>query len=416
MSEHDRHNPYGRQQQGGHRASEGYESPRQANQWQAEGRGQQGGDWQQNYGQSARSAREDGPRDYRFSGHDDPSSDQDYRASMGDDDLRSDQYDAARQYNRGRRHDHDRDGESRRYGAEQNREFRYRDDRARSERHEGDRQYRGGYPHTFDASGGNDFGNFTSEDYGGRDFYNRTGRGIGAAMRPSESYRPSYGLSSWFNDDHYHHRHEREHGHRHDHRHDHRGGHDYGEWRRYGESRGFLARAGDEVASWFGDEDAARRREQDRRDDHSGRGPSNYTRSDERIREDANDALTQDWGVDASHVNVTVSSGEVTLDGTVDSREAKRRAEDAVERVSGVKHVQNNLRVKNRHESHSSSSSPWTSGTSSAAGVPSTASSSSTGASNGSTTAAATSGTAATGSTTDASASLESQRPSDKSS
>ena len=39
--------------------------------------------------------------------------------------------------------------------------------------------------------------------------------------------------------------------------------------------------------SWFGDEDAARRRQQD----HSGRGPSNYTRSDERIREDVCDRL-----------------------------------------------------------------------------------------------------------------------------
>ncbi len=57
-----------------------------------------------------------------------------------------------------------------------------------------------------------------------------------------------------------------------------------------------VRRAGDEVASWFGDEDAARRREQD----HRGKGPAGYTRSDERIREDANDTLTEDWRVDAS--------------------------------------------------------------------------------------------------------------------
>jgi len=42
---------------------------------------------------------------------------------------------------------------------------------------------------------------------------------------------------------------------------------------------------------------------------------------------------------------VSVSSGEVTLDGTVPSREHKRRAEDLVDSLSGVKHVQNNLRV-----------------------------------------------------------------------
>ena len=105
--------------------------------------------------------------------------------------------------------------------------------------------------------------------------------------------------------------------------------------------RGFLQRAGDEVASWFGDEDAARRREQD----HRGRGPSDYTRSDERIREDANDRLTEDWRIDASRISVAVKDGEITLSGMVSRRDDKRRAEDIVEDLSGVKHVQNNLRV-----------------------------------------------------------------------
>ena len=103
-----------------------------------------------------------------------------------------------------------------------------------------------------------------------------------------------------------------------------------------------MERAGDEVASWFGDEEAAQRREAD----HRGRGPQDYTRSDDRIREDANDRLTDDWKVDASGISVTVSQGEVTLNGTVPSRDAKRHAEDCVEDISGVKHVQNNLRVQ----------------------------------------------------------------------
>jgi osmotically-inducible protein OsmY len=111
-------------------------------------------------------------------------------------------------------------------------------------------------------------------------------------------------------------------------------------------------RFSDEVSSWFGDEDAARRREQDaRRDDwsaehHRGRGPKGYRRSDDRIQEDVNDRLTDDPMVNASEVEVRVSNCEVTLTGTVDSREAKRRAEDCAERVSGVTHVQNNLRVR----------------------------------------------------------------------
>jgi hypothetical protein len=42
-----------------------------------------------------------------------------------------------------------------------------------------------------------------------------------------------------------------------------------------------------------------------------------------------------------------------SLTGTVDSREAKRRAEDCVESVSGVKNVQNNLRVQAASEDES---------------------------------------------------------------
>ena len=41
-----------------------------------------------------------------------------------------------------------------------------------------------------------------------------------------------------------------------------------------------------------------------------------------------------------------VSGGEVTLTGTVDSRDARRRAEDIAEAVSGVSYVMNNLRVR----------------------------------------------------------------------
>lgn len=77
-----------------------------------------------------------------------------------------------------------------------------------------------------------------------------------------------------------------------------------------------------------------------------GRGPKNYTRSDDRIREDVCDRLMQDPHVDASGIEVTSSGGEVALDGTVDERFMKRRAEDIAESVSGVTHVQNNLRLR----------------------------------------------------------------------
>ncbi len=54
----------------------------------------------------------------------------------------------------------------------------------------------------------------------------------------------------------------------------------------------------------------------------------------------------QDPYLDASEIEVMVAEAEVTLTGTVASRQDKRRAEDLAESVSGVSHVQNNIRVK----------------------------------------------------------------------
>lgn len=124
--------------------------------------------------------------------------------------------------------------------------------------------------------------------------------------------------------------------------------------RRYDpDERGFFDRASDEVMSWFGDDDAARRREMDQRVDYRGKGPAGYTRSKERILEDANERLMHDSSLDASKITVSCKDNEITLDGTVDSRSAKRRAEDIVDNVSGVKHVQNNLRVEARESYYS---------------------------------------------------------------
>jgi osmotically-inducible protein OsmY len=131
-----------------------------------------------------------------------------------------------------------------------------------------------------------------------------------------------------------------------------------------GEERGMWERATDEVSSWFGDEEAERRRRMDaaREGKHRGRGPKGYSRSDDRIREDVSDRLSDDSMVDASDIEVTVSNREVTLSGTVDSRESRRRAEDLAEGISGVSYVQNNLRVKSGGMSETGS------GTSSSAG------------------------------------------------
>jgi osmotically-inducible protein OsmY len=117
------------------------------------------------------------------------------------------------------------------------------------------------------------------------------------------------------------------------------------------EDRSWWDRTSDEVSSWFGDRDAERRRDMDAaQGGHRGRGPKGYARSDDRIREDVNDKLTDDAWLDASMIEVRVESGEVTLSGAVENRSDKRRAEDIAERVSGVTHVQNNLRLRQREE------------------------------------------------------------------
>ena len=79
---------------------------------------------------------------------------------------------------------------------------------------------------------------------------------------------------------------------------------------------------------------------------HAGKGPQGYQRSDERIKELVHEALTDHGHVDATNIVVDVVKGEVTLTGTVDDRQTKRLAEDAVDGVSGVTEIHNQLRVK----------------------------------------------------------------------
>ena len=89
---------------------------------------------------------------------------------------------------------------------------------------------------------------------------------------------------------------------------------------------------------------AAERERQTR--SYAGRGPKSWRRSDERIREDVNEELTRHPDVDASEVEVAVMNAEVTLTGTVGDRHEKRAAEDCAWRVSGVKDVHTQLRIR----------------------------------------------------------------------
>ena len=142
----------------------------------------------------------------------------------------------------------------------------------------------------------------------------------------------------------------------------------YGDYPNRGEKsrnpgdRGWFDRASDEVSSWFGDEEAERRRRLDKLYDGKfrGHGPRGYRRSDERIKEDVNDRLTDHGYLDASDIDVGVSECEVTLGGTVANRRDKRLAEDIAESVSGVKNVQNNLRVNETGRSDTTTATPAT--------------------------------------------------------
>jgi len=83
------------------------------------------------------------------------------------------------------------------------------------------------------------------------------------------------------------------------------------------------------------------------------RGPKGYTRSDERIREDVCDRLS-DSDLNCDEVEVNVKNGEVILTGTTDSGDTRREIERVTETVSGVKDVTNQIRM--RREASSSSS------------------------------------------------------------
>jgi len=114
----------------------------------------------------------------------------------------------------------------------------------------------------------------------------------------------------------------------------------------------YLRRAGEKMAAWFTGGGEARLYDPHYLDPTRGPargarglGPQGYKRSDERINDDIHERLTDDAWLDASNISISVSGGEVTLSGAVDSREAKHHAERLIEDLSGVAHVQNNLRI-----------------------------------------------------------------------
>lgn len=185
-----------------------------------------------------------------------------------------------------------------------------RDDRGRSGEYAGPRGDWGGGRRDFGSSD-RDYGRGSGQDFGrdarggdyDRDFGRDTRAGGSQGDFSGNDYsRGNYGADQGYRQNY---------------------GHRFGDYGQQGRGeRGFWDRASDEVSSWFGDDDDERRRRVDEQQggQHRGRGPKGYTRSDERIREDVNDRLSDDSFVDASEIEVSVSSCEVTLSGTVDGR------------------------------------------------------------------------------------------------
>lgn len=129
----------------------------------------------------------------------------------------------------------------------------------------------------------------------------------------------------------------------------------YSDWSPYGASYGQ-----DQSSRSYGDRDYGYGRQRDESFGHqlreagqrfigkvkrAFRGPKGYKRSDDRIREDVNDRLSLEDHLDPSEIEVSVSNGEVTLTGSVETRREKFLAEEIADDVSGVTEVHNSLRV-----------------------------------------------------------------------
>jgi osmotically-inducible protein OsmY len=84
---------------------------------------------------------------------------------------------------------------------------------------------------------------------------------------------------------------------------------------------------------------------------HRGKGPKGFTRSDERLKEHVNELLMEHAEIDATHVEVEVHSGVVSVAGTVEDRQQRRAIEDLIEGIFGVTEVQISIKLANRASS-----------------------------------------------------------------
>ena len=76
-----------------------------------------------------------------------------------------------------------------------------------------------------------------------------------------------------------------------------------------------------------------------------GKGPRNYKRSDDRIKEAVCDMLCDNADIDASNIDVEVKDRVVVLSGSVTDKHTKRLTEDVVSNIAGVMDVENRIQV-----------------------------------------------------------------------
>lgn len=101
---------------------------------------------------------------------------------------------------------------------------------------------------------------------------------------------------------------------------------------------------GDDAYDW-----ERRLHQEEEGEDHTGKGPRGYRRTDAQIHEDVCETLWRSPQVDASEIEVKVDHGIVRLQGVVHKREFKRRAEKLIEELPGVHDVMNEIRVDVDH-------------------------------------------------------------------
>lgn len=85
---------------------------------------------------------------------------------------------------------------------------------------------------------------------------------------------------------------------------------------------------------------------------YSGLGPVNYDSAGDPLGQEVYERLAQHGHVDATHIEIVIDSGEVLLEGFVDSETTKRLVEEAVQNLEGVSGVQNLLQVRPNDGAH----------------------------------------------------------------